>query len=93
MVSLVEETPLPLPSILRSLGMDSCWFHQGFYYQALGSKLRHEEGENSGLLAGTPSLQKSRHRESSLSHPSHLPSCCPDRKGVSSCKFPEAGFG
>lgn len=70
MVSLAEETAFALdPEVLRD-GLPLV--PSGLLLPGPGSKLRHEEGENSGLLDGTPSLQKSQQRV--LSRPTPLTS-------------------
>ena len=78
MVSLVEETAFALdPEVLRD-GLPLV--PSGLRLPGPGSKLRHEEGENSGLLDGTPSLQKSQ-RESSLVPPPSPPQLLSRREG------------
>lgn len=94
MASLVEEAPTAFalnPEVLRD-GL--LLVRSELLFPGPGRKLRHQERENSGLPGGTPFLLAGATAKCPpSSHPPHLPGCSPDRKGVSSCTFPGAGFG
>lgn len=93
MVSLVEETPTAFalnPKVLRD-GLPLV--PSGLLLPGPGSKLRHEEAENSWLLDGTPSMQKSQRRV--LSRPTPLTSPAAVQTGRESlpASFLKLGLG